>query len=127
MERQREWGTQTEKLRPVPKNVGDFPKNVGDFPKNVGDFLKNVGDFPKNVADFPKNVGDFPKNVGDFQHLEIVSRFLLENMAALLEILTTCPRTSRGSLLASLALLEIASARLAMSWSMQERGFLDTQ
>ena len=30
-----------------------------------------------------------------FQHLEIVSRSLLENLAALLEILATCPRTSR--------------------------------
>ena len=73
-----------------------------------------------------KNSDLFPKTLEIFQHLEIISRFLLENLAALLEILATCPRTSR-TLLACLALLEIVSARLARSWSMQGRGFLDTQ
>ena len=89
--------------------------------------LKNSDLSQKTLEIFQKTLEVFRKTLEIFQHLEIVSRFLLENMAALLEILTTCPRTSRGSLLASLALLGIVSARLAISWSMQERGFLDTQ
>ena len=95
--------------------------------KNSDLSQKTLEIFQKTLEIFLKTLEIFRKTLEIFQHLEIVSRFLLENMAALLEILTTCPRTSRGSLLASLALLEIASARLAMSWSMQERGFLDTQ
>ena len=95
--------------------------------KNSDLSQKTLEIFRKTLEIFRKTLEVFRKTLEIFQHLEIVSRFLLENMAALLEILTTCPRTSRGSLLASLALLEIASARLAMSWSMQERGFLDTQ
>ena len=95
--------------------------------KNSDLFQKTLEIFRKTLEIFRKTLEIFRKTLEIFQHLEIVSRFLLENLAALLEILATCPRTSRGSLLASLALLEIASARLAMSWSMQERGFLDTQ
>ena len=81
----------------------------------------------KNSDLSQKTLEIFQKTLEIFQHLEIVSRSLLENLAALLKIFATCPRTSRDPLLASLALLEIVSARLAISWSMQERGFLDTQ
>ena len=102
-------------------------KNSDLSQKTLEIFQKTLEIFQKTLEIFRKTLEIFRKTLEIFQHLEIVSRFLLENMATLLEILTTCPRTSRGSLLASLALLEIASARLAMSWSMQERGFLDTQ
>ena len=48
----------------------------------------------KNSDLSQKTLEIFRKTLEIFQHLEIVSRFLLENLAALLEILATCPRTS---------------------------------
>ena len=102
-------------------------KNSDLSQKTLEVFRKTLEIFRKTLEIFRKTLEIFQKTLEIFQHLEIVSRFLLENLAALLEILATCPITTRGPLLASLALLEIVSARLARFWSMQERGFLDTQ